>query len=129
MTRRRHEDGAAAVEFALVVPLLLLILLAIISMGFVFNQQLTLTQAAREGARIIAVKPDDAGAITNAETRINGLVGAGATITYPTTCSESVDDDEVTVRVEAPIIDATGWLTTIGAQATLAGVGSMRCGG
>ncbi|KZE92013.1 hypothetical protein AVP42_02916 [Agromyces sp. NDB4Y10] len=129
MTRRRHEDGAAAVEFALVVPLLLIILLAIISLGWVFNQQLTLTQAAREGARIIAVEPDDAAAIAEAEARINGMVGAGATITYPTTCSESVEDDEITVRVEAPIEDLTGWLAAIGAQTTLAGVGSMRCGG
>jgi Flp pilus assembly pilin Flp len=129
MTRRRREDGAAAVEFALVVPMLLIILLAIISLGWVFNQQLTLTQAAREGARIIAVQPEDAGSVAAAEARITGMVGPGATITYPTTCSEAVEDDEITVRVEAPMEDITGWLAVVSPAATLAGVGSMRCGG
>ena len=129
MTRPPHEDGAAAVEFALVVPLLLLILFAILDLGWVFNQQLTLTQAAREGARIIAIQPNDAGAFGQAEARINGMVGTGATISYPTVCSDSVDDDAITVQVDAPLTDLTGWLSAISGEATLTGIGSMRCGG
>ncbi|MGR2752123.1 TadE/TadG family type IV pilus assembly protein [Agromyces arachidis] len=119
----------AAVEFALVLPLLLLILFAILDLGWVFNQQLTLTQAAREGARHIAIHANDPGEVATAEARVTSIAGAGVTITYPSTCSEDVSDDEVTVLVEAPMNDLTGWLTAITGGVTMSGVGSMRCGG
>ncbi|MHB8996334.1 MAG: TadE/TadG family type IV pilus assembly protein [Armatimonadota bacterium] len=47
--------GAAAVEFALVLPLLLALLFGIIEFGLVFKDQLAILQAAREGSRIAAV--------------------------------------------------------------------------
>jgi Flp pilus assembly protein TadG len=47
----RSEGGQAAVEFALVLPLLLVLLLAIIEFGIAFSNYVTLTDAARVGAR------------------------------------------------------------------------------
>src|SRR3954470_1339158 len=52
------DRGAAAVEFALVFPILVLILIGIVEFGSVFNTQLMLTSAAREGARTMAVPGD-----------------------------------------------------------------------
>jgi len=49
------DGGAAAVEFALVLPLLVVLLLAIVEFGLVFNAQLGVTYAAREGARMAAI--------------------------------------------------------------------------
>jgi Flp pilus assembly protein TadG len=49
--RRDDAHGQSLVEFALVLIPLLLILLGIIQMGLVFNAQVTITNAAREGAR------------------------------------------------------------------------------
>jgi Flp pilus assembly protein TadG len=49
------DRGATAVEFALLLPLLLLILLGIVDFGRMLNAQVTLTQAAREGARLVAL--------------------------------------------------------------------------
>jgi Flp pilus assembly protein TadG len=46
------ERGQSLVEFALVLMPLFIILLGIIQFGFVFNSYVTLTNAAREGARI-----------------------------------------------------------------------------
>ena len=129
MTRHRREDGAAAVEFALVVPLLLIVLLAIIDFGWIFNQQLRLTEAAREGARHIAIHSTEAGAQAAAEARATNVAGVAVTVTYESTCSEQATDDVVTVRVTAPMDDLTGWLDAINPGATLSGVGSMRCGG
>jgi Flp pilus assembly protein TadG len=50
-----RDRGAAAVEFALLFPVLLLIVFGIIDFGRALNAQITLTQAAREGARLAAV--------------------------------------------------------------------------
>ena len=50
-----RENGAAAVELAVVLPVLILILLGIIQFGIILNAQITLTSAAREGARHAAV--------------------------------------------------------------------------
>jgi Flp pilus assembly protein TadG len=52
---RRREDGQATAEFALVLPLLVVVLLAIIQFGIAFNNYLTLTDATRAGARKAAV--------------------------------------------------------------------------
>ena len=49
--RERSERGAAAVEFALVMPLLLLLVFGIVEFGLIMNRQITVTHAAREGAR------------------------------------------------------------------------------
>lgn len=48
---RRRMKGVAAVEFALVVPFLLVVLFGIIDFGFMLYDKAMLTNAAREGAR------------------------------------------------------------------------------
>lgn len=48
---RRAEDGAAAVEFALVAPLLIILVFGIIAFGILFAQKLALGNAARQAAR------------------------------------------------------------------------------
>ena len=52
----RSDRGAAAVEFALVLPLLILLVFGIIEFGRVYNLYLAVTHAAREGARIASVR-------------------------------------------------------------------------
>ncbi len=47
----RAEEGQNIVEFALLLPLLLYLLLGIIQFGFIFAAYLTLNNAVREGAR------------------------------------------------------------------------------
>ena len=57
VTRRgRGERGSELIEFALVFPLLLMVVLAIADFGFLFQRYEVLTNAAREGARV-AVLP------------------------------------------------------------------------
>jgi Flp pilus assembly protein TadG len=51
MIRSRDEHGAAAVEFALILPLLVLLLFGISQFGLTFSQWLELEHAAREGVR------------------------------------------------------------------------------
>jgi Flp pilus assembly protein TadG len=54
--RRRDERGAVAAEFALLLPLLVIILFAIIEFGIALTRLVTYTGAAREGARYAAVQ-------------------------------------------------------------------------
>jgi Flp pilus assembly protein TadG len=66
--RRRAEEGQAMVEFALVIPVLLLLVLGIIQFGILFNNYVTLTDAVRAGARQAAVSrtlPDPVAATTD----------------------------------------------------------------
>jgi Flp pilus assembly protein TadG len=50
--RRLHDDrGQTAVEFALITPVIVLLLLGIVQVGIAFHDYITVTDAARAGAR------------------------------------------------------------------------------
>jgi Flp pilus assembly pilin Flp len=51
----RDDGGAAAIEFALILPVLVVLLLAIVQFGFLFVIQSAMSNAAREEARWIAL--------------------------------------------------------------------------
>ena len=67
------ERGSAVVEFALVVPLVLALLLAVVEVAVVGRAQLELIGAAREGAREAATNPDPASAVR----ATRGALGGG----------------------------------------------------
>jgi Flp pilus assembly protein TadG len=55
----RGESGSAVVEFALLLPVLLLLLLALVQVGVLASDRLLLAQAARAGAREAAIQESD----------------------------------------------------------------------
>jgi Flp pilus assembly protein TadG len=57
--RKDQELGQSVVEFALTLPLLLLLLLGTIDLGLGFKTYIGLTNAAREGARWVSIYPGD----------------------------------------------------------------------
>jgi hypothetical protein len=57
-SRVRHEAGQATVEFALLLPVVVLALLAIGQVGLVVRDELGVVHAAREAARAVSVDPD-----------------------------------------------------------------------
>ena len=69
-----NERGSAVVEFALVVPLVLALLLAVVEVAVIGRAQLELIGAAREGAREAAANPDPAAAVR----AVQGALGNGA---------------------------------------------------
>jgi Flp pilus assembly protein TadG len=72
-TRRRRapagDSGASAVEFALVVPVLVLLVFGIINFGFLFSQQSSLNNGVREGARRAVVNDPYNGVSASANPR------------------------------------------------------------
>lgn len=59
ITNRRGERGSAAVEFALVIPLILTMSLALVQVGLLVKDQVLVEESARSGARAAAVSGDD----------------------------------------------------------------------
>jgi Flp pilus assembly protein TadG len=81
----RREDGQALVEFALVLPILLMVATGITSFGLVFYHYITIEDAVRSGARTLSLgrgntapSPNDPCSLAIKET-VNSAVDAGLT--------------------------------------------------
>ncbi|MFH5824269.1 TadE/TadG family type IV pilus assembly protein [Georgenia sp. AZ-5] len=129
MSRNQRDRGAAAVEFALVLPLLLLLVAGIAEFGRAYHLQTTLSGAAREGVRVMALHNDDdaARATVKASAPSLGLTNSQIRVT-PTTCmtSTATPTATATVTVTYPMDFITD---LFGADLTLTGKGTMRCHG
>ncbi len=123
MAKRSKKDrGAAAVEFALVLPLLLSLLFGIIEFGWAYGQMLDVRHGAREGARLVAVNDFPAGKTADdltAAQQTNHLVAticdrmdltndAKISIELETVGGVSAGQT-VSVTVESPLQTITGW--------------------
>jgi Flp pilus assembly protein TadG len=83
-----------AVEFALLLPVLLLLLFGIVDFGRLLNAQIVLTQAAREGSRLQALGVAAATVVTKTDAAATGLSPAPAVNTgtvCPANAGASVD--------------------------------------
>jgi hypothetical protein len=78
---RGREAGQALVEFAMIVPLLLLLLFALVDFGRAFYTWLLVTNAAREGARVAATQQGTSPVVTRINDSISGLDSASLAIT------------------------------------------------
>lgn len=58
MMRRNHRRGANALEFALLLPVLLAMLFGVFEMSYYFNRYMVVSAAARDGARRAAMVPE-----------------------------------------------------------------------
>jgi len=66
--RVAREDGVAALEFAIVSMLFLVILFGILTYGYIYSMDQSMTHAAEEGARAAIATTTDAAAISTAQT-------------------------------------------------------------
>jgi Flp pilus assembly protein TadG len=81
-----HGDaGQAAVELALVLPVVVVLLLGMLQVALVGRDQLALELAAREGARAAAVAADPAGAARAAADRVTSLQPLAVDVTVAST--------------------------------------------
>lgn len=144
MHRLRSEGGAVAVEFALVMVPLLLILLGIIDFGHAYGSQLSVSAAAREGVRSRAVQGvvvnQPAAEATAKQVAISaaGELSSAAsnlaiTFSYAdqggTSTDKCLSGGSVTMRATYPLTSITGMFTSTFAGKTISEVGVMRCNG
>ncbi|MEW1949355.1 TadE family protein [Pseudarthrobacter sp902506025] len=136
--RSRREAGAVAVEFALVLPIFLALVLGIAEMGRAFNIQVSLSEAAREAARYSAIHC--------AETGYTALAAQNAGIAAAPSVGLSTGNIDVsfsgtgtcsaTNNAVAAVNYTTPWMTGfpnlipgMPASLSIQGKGVMRCGG
>ncbi len=127
--RRGHERarGAAVVEFAVVLPLLLTILFGIIEYGWVFMVRQTLQTAAREGCRV-AVLQTTTSPYTNVLDRVSQVMQPTGLTTYSVTMTHASTGNPIeTVEVAVPYDDVSLMGGFFGTHAyDLGGTCSMR---
>lgn len=129
-----RRKGQSLIEFAIVLPLLLWLIVALFDFGRIFNAQITVTQAAREGARrgIIPAASDTA-ALNNAQAAATAFANAAGLDNFAFSPAPSFqagisgDNRMIVVTVNsnvnilAPIISQA-----FGSQITVSGSARMR---
>ncbi|OLZ08401.1 TadE/TadG family type IV pilus assembly protein [Sulfobacillus thermosulfidooxidans] len=97
---RQDHQGQALVEFALVVPLLLLFLFAIVQMGFIFSGFISIEQGARAGVRAASLGENSTQIGCAIYNQINtGLFPKSATVTWQETVPQNASPQTITVTV------------------------------
>jgi hypothetical protein len=88
--RSNGSKGQELAEFAIVLPLLLLVVFGIMDLGRLFHSVITITNAAREGARYAMIFPDDLtgiDSVTRREAQNSGITldpgASSVSVTYP----------------------------------------------
>ncbi|SDH66517.1 TadE/TadG family type IV pilus assembly protein [Agrococcus jejuensis] len=124
--REARDRGAVAVEFAIVLPVLVALTLGILAFGYALHIQSVLDASAREAVRIAAIStlPDRAAAAREA-----AIATATPSVTLqpsniaisPITCLIG-DRVTVTITVDHQLLGGLGAIE-------LTGRGTMRCGG
>lgn len=132
---RRTGRGAAAVEFALVLPLLLMLVFGIVDFGRLFFAQVSVTQAAREGARLAALAPALGYSNGTIQTRTAaaatglGLTASAVTVTSCAAGDTQTKDAVVTVKYTLNFSTPMTGLVGLPASKVLTGTGHMPCQG
>jgi Flp pilus assembly protein TadG len=127
-TSKSADRGAAAVEFALVLPILMLLIFGIVDFGRMLNAKITITEAAREGARAAALVDRSSG-VQRARTAANGYAIDDPQV-HACPDPPSVDDDAtVTVTYQFHFITPVSFLLGAGSDGTveLSATGVMPC--
>lgn len=120
----RDETGAVMVEFAFVLPLLLMLVIGIIEFGRGYNAKIELTGAAREGARALALGQTTDEAATAVVDGAPGLSLTAADVTTSACPADGTGNASVTavypVEYSIPFLFSGTWDITV--------TSVMRCG-
>ncbi|MEG3613960.1 TadE family protein [Isoptericola haloaureus] len=129
--RPADDRGAAAVEFALVAPVLIALLLGIVSFGYAYHVQTVLGNAARDGVRVLALSD---GADPAAEARSAAISSAAPSVALTTGqisvtpaagCDADGAPENATVDITVADVSLLGGFLAV----DLTGSGTMRCNG
>ena len=131
----QRRRGAAMLELALVLPILLLLILGIIEMGRVMMLNQVTTNACREASRraiipgmthvkVVSIVNSylDAGGVSSTNRQVSVLDSAG----NPTTVEQVQSHEAITIEVQVPYADNTWGFTSIMGTRSLVSRSTMR---
>ena len=132
-----NQHGASMVEFAIVLPVLLMLIFGMIEFSVMLYDKAMLTNASREGTRI-GILYDFPTRITEAEIRNtvdnylqNNLISLGGASTWNTslsgTCTAAGDPITVTVTYPYNFLVLPNFVTSLAPTLTLGATTTMRC--
>ena len=130
--RRKREDGAVAIEFAVLLPMLVTLFAAIVEFGFGLYSQEIITNASREAARagiIIGVPRPTAGEITNVALAYLTNFGVSCTASCVSVTGAQGDSGaNLTVRVDVPyrFVILPGLIDDFASDITLRAITTMK---
>lgn len=105
---RKNEKGQSIVEFALILPILLFLIMGIVQFGLILSGYVTVSNAAREGARVGIIEKDNAAIIA----KVNEAFDSSSTLYLASTTPVDITFPEggtythgkpVSVRVNANV--------------------------
>lgn len=103
VSRKQNEQGAALVEFAILAPLLILLLFGIIEFGYTMGQLNDVRHGSREAARLAAVNAGTVNAM--ATTACDSMSISGGVFSFT---DGNTTGNEATVSLSATRISLTG---------------------
>jgi Flp pilus assembly protein TadG len=129
MSRSRTERGAVAVEMAILLPVLILLLFGMLEFGRALNTQATLNHAAREGVRVMAITKISSDAqdkaVSSAPT-LNPLINKADVHVIGSCPTSSISAPTlITVTIDYQLSTLTG----IAGPFAMKAKGVMLCGG
>jgi Flp pilus assembly protein TadG len=126
-----RDSGAAAVELALILPILILVIAGIVDFGRAYFTQVTLTNAAREGARAAVVRVSPAEVEIRTQAAL-GPLAPGTTIAAGACPATGGTNVTVTVTRDFDWIILEPMMNFVGGSnlpPVLESAATMRCGG
>jgi len=133
----RREDGAAAVEFALIAGVLAMLIFGMLQFGLAFFQVQSMRAATREGARLAAVGASNTSVLNKVNSASLNTIPANANVISIVPCPTDPDDDSsanVSINTQDPDLPANiqdilsvdiPFLPTININTTVSG--EFRC--
>lgn len=129
MRRFKSDKGSVAVEMAILLPVLILLLFGMLEFGRALNTQATLNHAAREAVRVMAISKSISGtqskAIASAPTLSPSLTPANVQIVGTCPTNPTSPNASVSVTLNYQLTTLTGIAGPFAMKAT----GVMLCGG
>jgi TadE-like protein len=126
----KEERGAAAVELALILPVILMLLFGIIQFGRAYNASIVVTHAAREAVRKVALGASDAEAKTAGEQAGLSLPGGVLVASIPPgdSCPANLLDQKAKTTVTYPFTFDIPFVPGL-RLVTISKTATMLCGG
>ena len=132
--KKNGEKGQSLVEFALLVPIFLILIFAIVDFGMGFYSWITITNAAREGARLGAVQATQQDIEDRVWDSADNLPNAATNMTVTVQGFQGQPGDSVVVQVDydydliTPLAGLVQFATgnAFGSTLTLSSTADMR---